>query len=317
MLRFLEARAMAGVEIVAGESYIRVVEIDGATVSIHVSHAPENSALQVTVRFARLHTLPAIIARIRRMFDLSAEPTAIESALSCDPMLAPLVAARPGLRVPGAWEPFEIAVRAVLGQQISVRAATQLAGRIVAAVGTRVSLGIDTEGVTHAFPSPQQLNLKALSGVGLTNARTAAIAGIAAAAAADSRLFDPRRDLAEAVAHLRKLPGVGEWTAQYIAMRALGESDAFLADDLAIRRAFNANGRQYTTTQIKAYAERWRPWRAYALMHLWMADAEPQRAQKGSAGASPAISLRYIGRRFHGRGARATSCVPLPKAVTL
>jgi AraC family transcriptional regulator of adaptative response / DNA-3-methyladenine glycosylase II len=273
MLHFLQARAIGGVEIVAGGAYRRVIQVGDAIGAIHVSHAPEDSALRVLVQFPRLNALPAIIARIRRMFDLSAEPAAIESALSCDPLLTPLVSARAGLRVPGAWDGFEIAVRAVLGQQISVKHATQLAGRLVAAIGTRLEDGMQIGGLTHAFPLPGQFRLRALTGLGMTGARAAAIAGIAAAADADPHLFDPRRDLEEAVARLRDLPGVGEWTAQYIALRALGESDAFLADDVAIQRRFNADGRSPGRPTLRLHAERWRPWRAYAMLHLWMADA--------------------------------------------
>lgn len=273
MLRFLRARAIGGVELVEASAYRRVIQIGDAVGSIHVSHAPKDSALRVIVQIPQLNALPAIIARIRRMFDLSAEPAAIESALSCDPLLAPLVSARPGLRVPGAWDPFEVAVRAVLGQQISVKHARQLAGRIVAAIGTPLEDGMQIGGLTHAFPLPGEFRLRALTGLGMTGARAAAIAGLAAAADADPHLFDPRRDLEEAVARLRDLPGVGEWTAQYIALRALGESDAFLEGDVAIQRKFNAPGMRARGATLRLHAERWRPWRAYAMLHLWMADS--------------------------------------------
>ncbi len=233
MIRFLEARAIAGLEVVTKESYSRVIELGDVTGSITVTHAPDQSALRVVVRFPRLNALPVIITRIRRMFDLSADPGAIAAVLSSDPILAPLVSARPGLRVPGGWDGFEIAVRAVLGQQITLKAATQLASRIVSAVGTQVTGSIEIPGLTHAFPRPERFNVGALAGLGIPKARAAALAGVAAAITADARLFDPRRDLEEAVAHLRELPGIGEWTAQYIAMRALGESDAFLAADVA------------------------------------------------------------------------------------
>ena len=139
MIRFLEARAIAGLELVTKNSYSRVIELRGAVGSITVSHAPEQCALRVAVRFPRLSLLPAIIARVRRMFDLSADPVAIASVLSVDPVMAPLVSARPGLRVPGGWDGFEVAVRAVLGQQISLKFATQLASRVVSAIGTLVT----------------------------------------------------------------------------------------------------------------------------------------------------------------------------------
>jgi AraC family transcriptional regulator of adaptative response / DNA-3-methyladenine glycosylase II len=273
MIQFLEARAIAGVERVVDNSYSRVIALGDVAGSIHVAHAQEHRALRVMVRFPKLNALPAIIARIRRMFDLSAEPGAIESALSADPMLAPRVRARPGLRVPGGWDGFEIAVRAVLGQQITVRAATQLVGRVVAAIGAPVDGSIDVTGLTHAFPRPEHFKADILAGLGMPRARAAALAGVAAAAAADDRLFDPRRDLADAVTRLRELPGVGEWTAQYIAMRALGESDAFLAGDVALQRGFALGGNRPTPSDLLIDAERWRPWRAYAMLHLWMADA--------------------------------------------
>jgi 3-methyladenine DNA glycosylase/8-oxoguanine DNA glycosylase len=165
-------------------------------------------------------------------------------------------------------------VRAVLGQQITLRAAIQLASRIVSAVGTPVTDSIDIPGLTHAFPRPERFNANTLADVGIPRARAAAVAGLAAAIGADAHLFDPRRDLAEAVASLRNLPGIGEWSAQYIAMRALGESDAFLAGDVAVQRRFALHGRRPTASELLVRAERWRPWRAYAVLHLWMADKD-------------------------------------------
>jgi AraC family transcriptional regulator of adaptative response / DNA-3-methyladenine glycosylase II len=206
------------------------------------------------------------------MFDLSAEPGAIASALSSDPMLARLVLARPGVRVPGGWDGFEIAVRSVLGQQITLKSATQLAGRIVSAIGTKLPDGAEVPGLTHAFPPPERFDAGILAGLGIPRARAAALAGVAAAASGDARLFDPRRSLKEAVAHLRNLPGIGEWTAQYIAMRALGESDAFLAADVGLERKLAVDGQRPTISELLARAEHWRPWRAYAVMHLWTSD---------------------------------------------
>jgi AraC family transcriptional regulator of adaptative response / DNA-3-methyladenine glycosylase II len=290
MIRFLEARAIPGVELVADDTYSRVIALDAemngetrpvmnaVTGFIHVSHAPQHSALRAIVQFPLLNALPVIIARIRRMFDLSAEPTAIGAALSRDPLLAPLVSARPGLRVPGAWDPFELAVRAVVGQQITVSAATRLVGGIVSALATPVSP--DQQGLTHSFPMPEQFSLRKLTGLGLTSARESAIAGIAAQANRDPRLFDPRGDLAAAIARLVQLPGVGEWTANYIAMRALRESDAFLGADAAIQRKFESKRRRTTALELRDYAQRWRPWRAYAMVHLWMADDEKPLVMK-------------------------------------
>lgn len=269
MRAFLARRALAGMEVV-GEDYQRVITLGDGVGSITVRHAPEESGLRVAVRFPHLHALPVIIARIRRMFDLSAEPSAIAAVLSADPVLKPLVKARPGLRVPGAWDGFEIAVRAILGQQITLTAATKLTQKVVATLGEEVTL--KQPGLTHAFPRPEFFDAKVLAKIGMPQARAQALAALARAAADDAHLFDPRRDLDEAVAHLRKLPGIGEWTAQYIAMRALGESDAFLAGDVAVQRKFAEHGTRLSAKELLARAERWRPWRGYAVLHLWMAD---------------------------------------------
>jgi AraC family transcriptional regulator of adaptative response / DNA-3-methyladenine glycosylase II len=280
LIDFLSPRAIEGVEVVTPDSYSRTIEFDGAVGSIRVTHAPAQSSLQVMVRFPRLDVLPAIIARVRRQFDLGAEPLAIAVALSGDPILASLVRERPGIRVPGAWDGFEIAVRAVLGQQITVKGATRLAGRLVATLGTPVFDRVGVPGLTHMFPRPNQFRMEALLGLRMPRARAVSLAGLAEAAAADARLFEPRRDLAEAIARLRELPGVGEWTAQYIAMRALGESDAFLAADVGLQRGLAQFGRRPTAAELLARAEHWRPWRAYAMLHLWMTDTDAAKASQ-------------------------------------
>ena len=272
MLDFLARRAVPGVERVADGRYARVIELDGEVGSIEVGDTPERRALQVTVRLPRLAALPAIIARVRRLFDLSADPQSIAAALGRDPWLAGLVAARPGLRVPGAWDGFEIAVRAVLGQQISVPAATRLAGRLVAALGQPVAERFDLPGLTHAFPRPECFDVEPIAALGMPRARAAALAGLAQAVAADPRLFDPRRALEEAVGRLCRVPGIGEWTAQYIAMRVLRESDAFLAADGALQRILAVNGERPGERALLKRAEAWRPWRAYAVLHLWTAE---------------------------------------------
>jgi AraC family transcriptional regulator of adaptative response / DNA-3-methyladenine glycosylase II len=280
MIGFLKARAIVGLEVVDAASYRRVIELDGEAGTVTVSHAPAQSALRVVVRFPQLKALSTIVTRVRRMFDLSADPVAISAALSTDPLLAPLVAARPGLRVPGAWDGFEIGVRAVLGQQITVKAATRLATRLVETIGTQVAdgtHGTQVPGLTRAFPRPERFKPAALNTLGMPATRAATLAALASAADADEHLFDPRGDLAETVERLRDLPGVGEWTAQYIAMRALGESDAFLAGDVAVqRRLASEDGQRPTINETLARAERWRPWRAYAVLHLWMSGGGGQ-----------------------------------------
>jgi AraC family transcriptional regulator of adaptative response / DNA-3-methyladenine glycosylase II len=274
IIKFLAARAIAGVEFVTPECYSRTIEFDNVAGSLQVTHARKHSALRVTVRIPRLDWLPTIVARIRRIFDLGADPIAIASALSRDPKLAPLVAARPGLRVPGGWDGFEIAIRAVLGQQITVKSATRLASRIATTLGRRPSEQDDSNKLTHVFPQPERFTATSLSGFGLTRARVAALVGVANAALADDRLFSPRRNLDETVARLRELPGIGAWTAQYIAMRAIGESDAFMPTDAAIQRSAARFMNCQTTSKLLSVAERWRPWRAYAMLHLWTAESQ-------------------------------------------
>ncbi len=272
MTSFLAARAIPGVEAVAAGAYSRTIAVAGVVGTIAVAPAPGRDALRVTIRFPRLDALPAIIARIRRIFDLAADPVAIDAQLARDPMLGLLVATRPGLRVPGAWNGFEIAVRAILGQQITVAAATRLAGKLVATFGERLA-GDGLPGLSHVFPPPARLAGVDIAAIGMPRARAVAISGLAAAAAADPGLFDPSRDLGEAVARLCALPGIGEWTAQYIAMRGLRETDAFPAADIGLLRAMaNERGSRPTPQQLLARAEEWRPWRAYAALHLWAAE---------------------------------------------
>lgn len=276
MLSFLRARAIPGIETVSGGSYARTIAIGDARGVLTVEPAAEN-CLKATVRCADLRSLPAIIARVRRVFDLAADPVAIGAHLGQDPVLAPLVAARPGLRVPGAWDGFELAVRAVLGQQITVSAATKLAGKLVLAFGEPIADPAVRElGLTHVFPTPRQLVRADLAVIGMPNARRVALASLAAAAVADPLIFGPRRSLEEAVAQLRSIVGIGEWTAQYIAMRELREPDAFPAADIGLLRAMrDGHGVRLTSAALLARAEQWRPWRAYAALHLWASDPTP------------------------------------------
>lgn len=268
MLTFLRDRTIPGVESIDGDTYARTIDLAGAQGTVSVRPG-KGDALQATVRFPKLSALPAIIARLRRVFDLAADPPVIAAHLSEDAHLAPLVAARPGLRVPGAWDGFELAVRAILGQQITVQAAIVLAGKLTAAYGERLNeaMAIPSK-LTHLFPRPERLAAAEITG--MPGARARALTSLAAAVAADSKIFGARRGLDDAIAQLCKLPGIGEWTAQYIAMRELREPDAFPAADIGLMRAMaGADGARPTPAQLLKRAERWRPWRAYAAQHLW------------------------------------------------
>jgi AraC family transcriptional regulator of adaptative response / DNA-3-methyladenine glycosylase II len=216
-------------------------------------------------------TTPAIEVRLRRWFDLDADVAAIAAHLADDALLAPLVAERPGLRVPGAWDPFELAIRAIVGQQISVAGARTIAGRIVERSGDPVASPVGA-GIVALFPTPAQLAEADLGAIGMPGARVRALQNLAAAVAADPALLDSTGDLGADVARLRALPGVGEWTAQYIALRGLKHPDAFPASDLGILRALaGPDGRRPTPAEALERAERWRPYRAYAAQHLWSA----------------------------------------------
>ncbi|HEX5125269.1 MAG TPA: AlkA N-terminal domain-containing protein, partial [Rhodocyclaceae bacterium] len=270
MLEFLRRRAIPGIELVVADRYMRSVQLDGIQGTIAVQPTSEN-ALRATVQFPKLSALPVIIARLRRVFDLSADTAAISAHLASDPVLAPLIKKRPGLRVPGTWDGFELAIRAVLGQQISVAAAARLAGRLVAAYGK--PLATPLEKLTHAFPLPKALAKADLNTLGMPRSRAATLSAVAAAAVADPHLFDATGDLEDAILRLRSIRGIGEWTAQYIALRQLREPDAFPAADLGLLRAMaRREGREYSTSELLERADAWRPWRAYAAQYLWTSD---------------------------------------------
>jgi AraC family transcriptional regulator of adaptative response / DNA-3-methyladenine glycosylase II len=265
---FLAARAIPGVEAVDGDRYTRSIEVDAATGVIDA--APADGAL--IVRLDGVTPNPAIEARLRRWFDLDADLDAIGAHLARDPLLAPLVAARPGLRVPGAWDPFELSIRAIIGQQISVAGARTIAGRLVTRAGD--PLPESAGDVVRLFPRPAQVAAADMVAIGMPGSRARWIVGFGAAVVVDPGLLEPSVDLDAIVARLRTLPGIGEWTAQYIALRGLKHPDAFPASDLGILRALaGPDGRRPTPAEALARAEPWRPYRAYAAQHLWSSDA--------------------------------------------
>jgi AraC family transcriptional regulator of adaptative response / DNA-3-methyladenine glycosylase II len=274
VIGFLAARAIPGVEAVSPDGYARTLAVDGARGLVIVRRG-EGDRLAAEIRFPNLQALPAVIARIRRVFDLAADPQLIGAHLAQDPALAPHVAARPGLRAPGAWDGFELAVRAILGQQITVAAARNLAARLTAAFGEPVDdPAAAALGLTHLFPTPERLVGQDIAALGMPRARGAALEALARTVLADPMVFTPRADLDSAIAALSALPGVGPWTAQYIALRELREPDAFPHGDVALMRALAAeDGLRPNAQELLARAEAWRPWRAYAAQHLWAADA--------------------------------------------
>lgn len=279
MLSFLEKRAIPGVEVIERDKntacYCRTVEIESAVGTVAVKNLPHCNSVSVTIHFPVVHALPAIVARVRRLFDLGADIETIDEHLSHDPRLAPWVALRPGLRAPGGWDGFELAVRAILGQQVSVSAARKLAGQLVALHGRPLQKnpGNHPE-LTHTFPTANSLAKIKSIGLGMPAARLKALQALSRATSRDPNLFRPFGTIEEAIALLRNIPGIGEWTAEYIALRAIREMDAFPASDVGLLRgASKLDGTPATPKSLLRRAESWRPWRAYAAQHLWAAHA--------------------------------------------
>jgi AraC family transcriptional regulator of adaptative response / DNA-3-methyladenine glycosylase II len=266
MLAFLAPRAIPGVETVDVDNgvYRRVVELAGAPGVIEAWDEPEASALRLKVHLPAFDGLVHLLANVRRLFDLDADPGVIDVALARDRMLRPLVRARRGIRVPGAVDPFEVSVRAILGQQVSVAGATTISGRVVERFGAPVP-GIGALGLTHLFPGPEVLAEADLTEAGVTRARARAVNGLAKAVSDGDLDLRRGRDLDHTVAELQALGGFGPWTAQYVAMRACGERDAFPASDLGLKRALGDDP--------GARAEAWRPWRSYGAIHVWLGPA--------------------------------------------
>lgn len=264
ILGFFRMRAVPGVEQVMNDSYSRIVRINagaGETLGwIEVRHLPERSQLLLTIDPGLRRVLAPLLAGVRRQFDLDCDPQRINVALG------ELAAREPGLRLPGSIDSFEQAVRAILGQQVSVAAATTLAGRMAQSLGTPVHSG--HAGLTHAFPDAARVAAATESdftALGILATRARSIQALARALVAGDLRLDPEAPVEPTLQQLRALPGIGEWTAQYIALRCLSWPDAFPHTDLIIRRAFGDR----TPREVLAAAERWRPWRGYATLHLW------------------------------------------------
>ena len=266
IVAFLGARAIVGVECVDAHGYQRTLAVThrGGRSSgwVSIAHAPRRHALVVDVSASLARAVPAVLARVRHAFDLGCDPEPIAARLGA------LALARPGLRVPGAFDGFELAVRAVIGQQVSVAGARTLLGRIVAAFGIDAGASLRS-GPARAFPSPQALAERSpaeLRGVGLTSARARTLHELAAAVAAGRIDLTAGADVERTRAALEAIRGIGAWTSGYVAMRALGWPDAFLDNDLVVMRAMG----ETSASRARARSEAWRPWRAYAVMHLWM-----------------------------------------------
>jgi AraC family transcriptional regulator, regulatory protein of adaptative response / DNA-3-methyladenine glycosylase II len=249
ILEFLSARAIPGVESVSDNEYRRTISLDGKAGVITVRESRGNN-LELQIRYPDPSVLFRIVERVRRIFDVGADPSAIARRLQTDARLKPVLRAHPGLRVPGCWDGFEMSVRAILGQQVSVKGASTMAGRVAAEFGTPVEGGV-------SFPNADKLADADLTRVGVTRQRASSIRDLAQSVASNEIRFDAAIEPEEFERRITTIKGVGAWTAQYIAMR-LGEPDAFPGTDLYLRKAASDH-------------ESWRPWRAYAAMYIWKA----------------------------------------------
>jgi AraC family transcriptional regulator of adaptative response / DNA-3-methyladenine glycosylase II len=264
LLEFLGVRAIPGIEAFDGRSYRRSLRLPGGEGQVTLTAGAEDGAIGAVFELEDLRDLTAAISRCRHLLNLDADPVAVDAVLGQDPLLGPLVASAPGLRMPGSVDGFELAVRAVIGQQVSVAAARTVAARLIRVAGR--PLRNPTLPVTHAFPEPEalaDLAQRRPEAFPMPAARRRTIAALARAIA------HPGADPQEVRAGLLELPGIGPWTAGYVAMRGLGDPDAFLAGDLGVRHALAALGAASDARGAAALAERWRPWRAYAVAHLW------------------------------------------------
>jgi 3-methyladenine DNA glycosylase/8-oxoguanine DNA glycosylase len=272
MLAFFRFRAIAGIEHVPADAYVRSVKIGNTHGMLEVRHAPGADELIAAIETEAVDDSDSLIPRLRRTFDLDADLMAIAAHLSRDPFLAPFVASRPALRVPAHWEPFETAIRAILGQQVSLVAARRLNTRLVERAGPVIG---DSSGERphRLFPTPQQVLDADLSEMGMPGARVRTMQAVAEAFMADPELFRRSKTVEETVDRLCAIKGIGPWTAQYIAIRACREPDGFPASDAGLLRGTaDSNGVRPTPIELTARAEAWRPFRAYAAHHIWAED---------------------------------------------
>lgn len=262
-------RALAGVERLGADHYARSFALDGVRGWFRVQPRTQEDALELRCSASANACLPALTARVRRMFDLDAEPQRIAAHLAGDPQLGPLVARNPGLRLPTAFDPFEQAVRAIVGQQVTVKAAVTITGRLVARLGEPLA-DASAEGVERLFPTAAALAAADLAGIGMPGKRVQTLQHFAAQVASGALSLRLDEGGSHAlIERLCALPGIGPWTAEYIALRAFGDADAFPASDLGLLKAPLWGDAGIDAKRLKARAEAWRPWRAYAAAHLW------------------------------------------------
>ena len=280
MMRYLGPRSIPGVEQVRGQAYLRTFQLDGVEGILSVSQDRSRDCMVLQLPVEAAPVLFPIVERVRQFLDLSADPAVIEDQLLSDPALVFTNVPR-GLRVPGAWDRFELAIRAILGQQVTVKGATRLSGRLAERFGMKLKTASEN-GLNRMFPSPgrlARLTAGEIASIGIPGKRAETILGLAQAVTSGKPVLEPASGVDEAVARLTELPGIGDWTARYIAMRALREPDAFPAGDLGLRKAMSADGSPISARLLEKRSLSWKPWRAYAAMRLWTSlSAEKDRS---------------------------------------
>lgn len=270
ILDYFRSRLIPGVETIEGNRYRRTVRLDGTHAFIEAEPDKTRNIFWVRVISDQPFPLADLVMRVRRVFDLDADPTAIAAHFTDDTLIGPMTKALPGLRVPGAYDGFELAIRAVLGQQVSVKGATTLTGRLVEIYGQKVTPPPGDNWPCFLFPTPRALVTNKLHEIGLPKSRAATLYNVAEAVAAGTLALVPTNDPAETVTAFKKLKGIGDWTASYVALRALSDPDAFPAGDLGLQKAAAPKGgTKLTAKELEVRAEAWRPWRGYAALHLW------------------------------------------------
>ena len=270
---FFNARSTPGLTSTTPYRYRRSIELDGCQGWVSVEPVPGKSYLCAQIGFSQIKLLSKIVDRLQGMFDLNANGAAIDDQLQQDSLFHHRF--QPGVRIPGAWDAFELAVRAIVGQQVSVAAANTLFGRIVAHYGVPLSATHAPSDLRYVFPRPNALAKANLTEVGLTRARASAISTLAQTVADNPHFFSQLTTLDEAISTLRQFPGIGEWTAHYIAMRALRIPDAFPPGDIGLLRGMAALGEPFNKAALLERSAAWRPWRAYAAIQLWTLDHSP------------------------------------------
>jgi AraC family transcriptional regulator of adaptative response / DNA-3-methyladenine glycosylase II len=276
MLAFLRQRAIAGLEVITDTTWSRAIEIDGVAGIVEVGPSRKPHHLRARIDLPQATGVWPTVRRLRSLFDLDADPQRIQEDLQRHARLRDSVARTPGLRIPGCWNAFELVLRAILGQQVSVKGATTLATRLVERWGTKLPQPLP--GLERTFPSPAVLSGAKLDRIGLTTARAQALQEVARAAHNGTLAFDDVTDSVAIREQLQRIRGVGEWTVEYIAMRALREPDAFPASDLGLRYALSDNGKPAAVGAVRQEAEAWRPWRGYAALYLWKELADAHQA---------------------------------------